>query len=198
MVASFPIWLSPWSWTSADWAGLTFAVLALTALVALRQVKEAQRLREEQARPFVIIDFDVWSTIIELVIKNIGSTLANDIKFEVDPPFITTDDDLQGRGSLTELNLFKNGIPSLPPEKEITTYFDQFPARLEAGLPLTYDVCVSYSSPSGKTYSERSVLDLAMYVGTGGVTRHDLHDVHNQLEKIAKTLDELSKRQARA
>jgi hypothetical protein len=48
--------LSPWDWTSSDWAGLTFLVLVVAAFVAWRQVKEAQRLREEQARPFVVID----------------------------------------------------------------------------------------------------------------------------------------------
>lgn len=75
MVMSWSVWLSPWAWTSSDWAGLTFVVLVVAAFVAWRQVKEAQRLREEQARPFVIIDFHPWSTIIELKIKNVGTSL---------------------------------------------------------------------------------------------------------------------------
>jgi hypothetical protein len=27
-----------------------------------------------------------------------------------------------------------------------------------------------------------------MYLGTGGITRHGLHDIHKQLEEIAKSL----------
>jgi hypothetical protein len=55
-------------------------------------------------------------------------------------------------------------------------------------LPLTYDVRVSYSHPVRRTYEDRTVLHLESYRGTGGVTRHDIHDLHRQVEKIAQTL----------
>jgi hypothetical protein len=194
LAASWPIWLSPWEWSSSDWAGLTFVVIVAAAVVAWRQVKEARRLREdqrrlreEQARPFVLIDFHPWSTIIELKITNTGRTLARDVRFAFDPP-LTTTHDTSGRGDLMELNVFKTGIPSLAPGKEITLFFDQFPTRIEKGLPLTYNVQVSYKDPAGKPYSEPTVLDLSMYLGTGGVTRHDIHDVHKRLKEIADSM----------
>jgi hypothetical protein len=181
-------WLSPWEWASSDWAGLTFVVLVLAAFVAWRQVKEAQRLRQEQARPFVVIDFHPWATIIELTIKNVGATLARDVMFAFDPPLATTHDKTSGRGNLMDLSLFKNGIPAFAPGKEITLFFDTFPARLEHGLPLAYEVVVSYRDPAGHEYREPTKLDLEMYVGTGGITRHDIHDVHKRLDEISKTL----------
>jgi hypothetical protein len=184
--SSWPVVLSPWEWTSSDWAGLTFVVFVVVALVALRQVKEARRLREEQARPFVIIDFDAWGTIIELTIKNVGKTLARDVRFDFAPTLTTTRDATSGRGKVMDLNLFKNGIPSLAPSKEIKLFFDQFPARIEAGLPLTYEVQISYRDGSDKRYSEPTVLDLSMYIGTGGITRHNIHDVHKRLEELVK------------
>ena len=186
--ASWPVWLSPWDYTSTDWAGLTFVVLVVAAIVAFWQVREARRLREDQARPFVTVDFHPWSTLIELKIKNTGATLARDVQFDFDEPLVTTHDANSGRGSLMDLSLFKNEIPALVPGKEITLFFDQFPARLEAGLPMTYKLQVSYESPSGKRYSEPTVLDLQMYVGTGGITRHGLHDIHKQLKTMADTL----------
>jgi hypothetical protein len=188
LAASLPVWLSPWDWSSSDWAGLTFVVIVAAAVVAWRQVKEARRLREEQARPFVLIDFQAWNTIIELTITNIGKTLARDARFAFDPPLTTTYDEAPGRGNLMELNVFKTGIPSLAPGKEIKLFFDQFPARFEKGLPLTYDVKVSYKDPAGKPYSEPTVLDLSMYLGTGGITRHDIHDVHKRLKEIADSM----------
>ena len=133
-VVALSVWLSPWEWSASDWAGLTFLAVSGVLLVAWRQVKEAQRLRKEQARPFVVIDFHPWSTIIELKITNIGSTLARNVQFEFEPPLATSHDDTAGRGSLMDLNLFKNGIPSLAPTKEIRLFFDQFPARLAGGL----------------------------------------------------------------
>jgi hypothetical protein len=54
----------PWDWSSGSWAGLTFLVVVAGAIVATWQVREARRLREDQARPFVIIDFHPWQTII--------------------------------------------------------------------------------------------------------------------------------------
>jgi hypothetical protein len=186
VLSSWPVVLSPWQWTSSDWAGLTFVVIVVAAFVAWRQVNEARRLREEQARPFVIIDFNAWSTIIELTIKNIGRTLARDVRFDFTPNLATTHDATPGRGKITDLNLFKDGIPSLAPSKEIKLFFDQFTERIAASLPMTYDVQISYRDGNGRAYSERTVLDLSMYVGTGGITRHDIHDVHKRLKELVK------------
>jgi hypothetical protein len=182
------VWLSPWEYSSSDWAGLTFIVLVVALLIAWRQVAEARRLREDQARPFVIIDFHAWHTIIELRITNIGTTLARDVRFDFDPALASTHDATSSRGSLIDLHLFKNGIPALPPGKEITFFFDQYPPRIDQGLPMTYQVRASYTDPAGKAYAETTVLDLLMYRGTGGITRHDIHDIHKQLEAIAKEM----------
>jgi hypothetical protein len=180
--------VSPWNWSSGDWAGLTFVVLVLAAFVAWRQVKEAQRLRQEQARPFVIIDFHPWRSLIELTIKNVGATLARDVQFAFTPPLATTHDETAGRGNLMELSLFKNGIPALAPGKTITLFFDSFPARVEQEMPFSYNVVVSYRDPGGHEYREPMNLDLEMYWGTGGITHHDIHDVHRVLKEIADLL----------
>jgi hypothetical protein len=52
-------WLRFWDYTAADWADLQLLVLVVAAIVAWRQVKEARRLREAQAQPFVVVDFEV-------------------------------------------------------------------------------------------------------------------------------------------
>jgi hypothetical protein len=173
---------------ASDWAGLTWVVIVLGAYVAWRQVNEAREAREERTRPFVIIDFHPWSSIIELVITNVGSTLARDVRFNFTPRLETTHDEQGGRGKIADLNVFQKGIPALAPGREIKMFFDQFPARLEAGLPMTYAVRVSYSDPKGKPLAEETVLDLEAYVGTGGITRRGLHDIHRQLEEIAKSV----------
>jgi hypothetical protein len=175
----------PWEWSASAWSALTFLVLVAAALLTWRQVKEAQRLREEQARPFVVIDFHPLSTVIEIRITNIGTTLARDVQFEINPPLSSTHDDNRPMGPIKDLNVFKNGIRSLAPGREIKLFFDQFPARLERKLPLTYDVQLSYTDPTGRRFEEPTVLDLSMYVGTGGITRHGLHDIHKQLKDIA-------------
>jgi hypothetical protein len=174
----------PWEWSASAWSALTFLVLLTAAVLAWRQVKEAARLRRERSRPFVLIDFHAWSTIIEIRITNIGATIAREVRFKFDPPLASTRDN-QPPCPLRELNVFKHGIPSLAPGKEIKLFFDQFPARVGADLPMTYDVEVSYRDHAGEDYSEPIVLDLAMYVGTGGITRYGVHDIYKEIKAIA-------------
>jgi len=59
-------WLRFWEYTTADWAGLQFAVLVIAALVALRQVREARAQREQQGRPFVVMTLDVATTVAQV------------------------------------------------------------------------------------------------------------------------------------
>lgn len=175
----------PWEWSATAWSALTFFVLLGAAVATAWQVREARRSREEQIRPFVIIDFHPWSTIIEIRITNSGATLARDVTFTFDPPLASTRDSAPGETSVAQVNIFKGGIPSLAPRREIKFFFDQFPARVEQKLPMKYDVTVSYRDHRGKRWTDATVLDLSMYLGTSGIHRGDLHDIHKHLKEIA-------------
>jgi len=183
-------------WGVAAGTLLTFLVLVSAAVMAWRQVKEAQRLREEQqrlreeqARPFVVIDIEPWNPFVDLKITNVGKTMAQDVQFRFDPRLKSAKDEQHGLVPVGETNLFKNGIASFPPGKQITLWFDRYPDRVEQGLPDRYEVQISYSDPSGKRYAEPTVLDLGMYRDIGEITRYGIHDVHERLKDIAKTLD---------
>jgi hypothetical protein len=184
----------PWTWSANTSAGFTFLLLLVGLVVAVWHASEARKLRGDQARPFVVIEFDfVGGTIIELLIKNIGRTLARGVTFKFKPGITSTLDDNPSMVKRAELNVFRRGVPSLAPGREIRVLFDQFPPRLERGFPMMYEVEVSYRRPRGrKTLTDKTVLDLDAYIGTGGVTRHGLHDIHKQLEKIARDLHQWS------
>jgi hypothetical protein len=179
--------LAPWAWHAAAWAALTFVALVASAIVGLRQVFEARGLRKAQTRPFVVVDFHPWQTFVDIEITNLGSTLATDVAFEFNPPLQSTMDG-DARGTFRELNLFRNGIPTLPPGKKIVVLFDQFPSRLQANLPLTFGAIVSYRGPDGEKYRDEITLDLAMYVGTGTITQHGLHEIHRELKAMADAM----------
>jgi hypothetical protein len=57
------------------------------------------------------------------------------------------------------------------------------------GLPMTYLATISYKDGTGRSHSEETVLDLEAYIGTGGITRRRLHDIHKQLEEISKNVE---------
>jgi hypothetical protein len=88
-------------------------VLVVAAIFAKRQVEEARRLREAQARPFVTIDFHVERTLVFLTIANLGQSLARDVRFLFDPPLRSSSDDAQPNlPPLTSTKIFAEGIPT--------------------------------------------------------------------------------------
>jgi len=166
--------------------GLQLVVLAAAAVFGRRQFNEAKELREAQTRPFVVIDLGSSAhTLFDLVVKNIGPTLARNVRFEFNPPIRSTDDTLDPN----KLKMFREGISTLAPGKEIRTLFEKGPARHESELPDTYEVTVSYTDQTGKrNYEEKIDLDFGLYWDRPTVSRRDVHDLHKQLETIAKEI----------
>lgn len=166
--------------------GLQLLVLIAAALFGRRQLNEAKELREAQTRPFVVIDLaSSAQTLFDLVVTNIGSTLARNVRFEFDPPIRSTDDDLDPN----KLKMFREGISTLAPGKEIRTLFDQGPTRHKSGLPDIYEVTVTYTDQTGKrSYEEKVDLDFGLYWERRTVHRRDVHDLYTQLETIAKEI----------
>lgn len=147
---------------------------------------EARQLREDQTRPFVVIDLDgLRATYFDLVIKNIGATMARDVRFKFDPPA----ESAYSGVDLNGLKMFSEGISTLPPGKELRTLFDLAPGRYEAKLPDVYEVTVSYLGQSGGTrYEEKIDLDFGLYWNRRSITRRDAHDIHKELKAISKEM----------
>lgn len=175
----------PWDWSSSAWSALTFVVLVGAAALTWRQVREAQRAREEQSRPFVLLDFEiVFAVFIELHVRNVGQTIARDIRFEFDKPLESAA--RTESWNPADLSMFREGIKYLAPGKTIKVLLDQFVQREEQGLPRTYTVTVTYTDSRRKNdYREDIALDLNTYVGTNGINQNGLHEIHKQLESIA-------------
>jgi hypothetical protein len=145
----------------AAWA--TVGIYTVLGLFAWRQVREARKLREAQARPFVVVDFEP-GFLVYLTVENLGRTMARDVRISFDKPLETS---LQGRPEIDESPLFREPIPALPPGKKIRVLFDQFNDRLNAKLPLAYEVTLRYRGPAGKKpLTDTYRLDLGMYLGS--------------------------------
>jgi hypothetical protein len=182
-------WAAVAAW--AAWA--TVGIYIVIGLFAWRQVREARRLREEQARPFVIVDFEPgW--LVYLTVENLGRTMARDVIIQFDKPLTSS---LPGRSELDESPLFREPIPALPPGKKIRVLFDEFNGRTAAGLPLTYDVEVRYLGPtSGKPWKDTYRLDLGMYVGSA-LPPKGIPELVTEVEKIRKEIQKWTERSGR-
>lgn len=177
---------------ATDWAALTawaawatVAVYVVLGIFAWIQVLQARRLREEQARPFVFVDFEP-GFLVYLTVENVGRTMARDVTIRFDRPLEST---LSGTREIDESPLLRKPIPTLPPGRKIRVLFDQYAARLEAKLPLTYDVTLRYKGPFGKKEWEHPYrLDLGIYLGSQEPPK-GLPELVTEVEKIRKELE---------
>ena len=200
-------------WTPADWAALgsvtqaaatvAAVVVALVAVIyakrqwtsAQAQIHEArvreEERKEERARPFVVVDFEpsaASGNLIDLVIENVGATLAKNVRFQFDPELVSSMDTDGGYG-LSKSVLFTHGIPALPPGKRISALFDVSHKRLEAGLPPTFRVTVHSEDAQGRAQEPLEyVLDLNFRYGLRRVDVKTVHDVAKSMKEIEKAV----------
>jgi hypothetical protein len=183
------------------WAAWTtvavYFVLGVLAVVSVLQAKklregqarQARELREAEARPYVVVDFEPDRTpFVNLVIANLGRTMARNVRIDVDPPL----DSSVYRESpvpLAGFKLFAEGIPALAPGKRIVLLFDQMADRQKLNLPLTYHVRVTYEWDGGGPLSEELRLDLDLYLPLRRIQPHTIHDVSKTLDKIHRQFE---------
>lgn len=166
------------------WA--TLVVSGIAAVLVLRQVIEARRLREDQTRPFVIVDVAFRSVLVELVVKNIGATAAKNVVVHFDTK-IESKHDL----GWLQSPLFATGMPLMAPGRTIRFFLDSFPARVEAGLPMVITGAVTYDSPHtarrSKPHTETFEIDLNVY-RQSLLTERGIPDLVKQVEDLRKEL----------
>ena len=167
----------------ASWA--TVAVAVVAALFALRQVREARRLRLEQAQPYVVVFLEEAGVAhnIDLVIKNLGATAATDIEVRLVPPPVRAIDP-EGDWS----PVLPASMPVLVPGQEWRTMFDNTIHRGRAeDLPRRYDAHASYKDARGKeSFSFDYVLDWGLMFDRASVVEYGVHDLAKAARELEK------------
>lgn len=181
-------------WGAAEWSAVgsvsTAGIALLAVIYAALQVREARKAREAQTQPFVVVSLEpsrVANFIIELVVENIGSTLARDVSFKFDPPLKSSLDDSE---PLKDSYLVKEGIPTMPPRMRLARVFDSAIQRQSAeDLPWRFNVEVRFSDHRGKQQDPlRYVLDLEPYRSGTFLTERGIHHAAESLDEIRKVL----------
>jgi hypothetical protein len=187
-------WLWEW-WTVERVIALATAgqlvVLVAAALYARAQVREARELREDQARPFVVVDFDVREGyLVYLVVANLGKTMARNVRIDVHPPFECSFDSMVPV-PMAKLKLFTEPIPSLAPGKWIEFVFDTLRRRGKE-LPSVYRVTLRYEGERGPLPPDELTLDLDLYRNMTMVRRDTIHNVSETLTKLLRRFEQWS------
>ena len=192
LVAAAILLLISFGWSPAQWTAfgtvMYAAVAAIAAVFAGWQILELRRSREEQARPFVVVDIrssPVWANILNLVVENVGTTLARDVRFEFTPGLATSMKD----NDLANSALVREGVRFLPPRHRISVLFDLSHDRRNSGRHMRYQVTVRYRNFRGREQEPLSyVVDLEHLYGPHLVTEYGVHHAATALREIAALL----------
>lgn len=185
-------WLGVGGYTPGQWEAFGTMVTAGVAIVAGIfagvQVRQAKKLREEQAQPYVVVDFEAQANIlIALIVRNTGLTVAYDVKLTFDPPLEST---LDRDPPISETKFITEGIPTMPPGRTWSALLDRGPDRYaNTDLPRTYDVTVTFLDSHDRTYSLPYRLDLDIFFGIRNLRRYDIHEAAEALREMRKTLE---------
>lgn len=178
--------------TADEWQALGTVVTALLTAgllaYAIVQVGQAKKLRDDQTRPFVIVDVNFRSIVIELVIENIGATAATDVLVAFDTPLASTSRAPDWQHS----SAFTDGVPMMAPRRRIRFFLDSYVTRDKSDLPMQITGTVSYYGPRrtqrSKPYSDPFVIDLSVYKGAS-VNEKGVPEMAAALEKMNRRFD---------
>jgi len=205
-----------WGAISAWAAVATVVVYVVLGVFAWRQIREARRLREEQAQlarksqeEQARLARESWAEQARQSRQLQEEQARPFVIVDFEPGFliylvvenigrtmarnvtITPDKALESTlpdPDIDETPLFREPIPALPPGKKIRVLFDSAPARLNSDLPRAYEVTVRYEGPFGRIYEpDRYPLDLSMYLGSA-LPPKGLPQLVEEVEKVRKEL----------
>lgn len=177
-------------WTAiATW--VTAAIALAAAAAALRQVREARRLREEQAQPYVVVYLEETNVhyFVDLVIKNLGTTAATDITVMLDPP---PERAIQrNKPDTTFSPLVPDELSVLVPSQEWRTLFDMTRRRGDyPDLPRRYTATVRYKdSHRRQAFEFAYALDWDLIINRASVTEFGMHELSKAASEIRDQLN---------
>lgn len=174
------------------------ALLIVAAIIAYVQVREARRVREEQAQPYVVVSLETDPSspfLANLVIRNLGKTVAREVSVTFDPQLVSALDKGSGSDRITEWTVLKDGIRTLVPGQSMSTLIDSLLERYagEASMRLTskFRATVRYKDDrkSPQNYSYEYDLDFDVFFGSHYVGRKSFDDLVKSIDKIRSTVE---------
>ncbi|GAA2965329.1 hypothetical protein [Actinokineospora diospyrosa] len=186
-----PMYPELFGFTALTWqAGstlITGGALAVAIAVGWRQLAAARKLREEQARPYIVVDIVPGLTsrkLLDLVVTNIGKSPAYDLRITFDPAPERTDE--IGEFKLKDARILAEKTPMFAPGREFRMFFDSAVDRTKSQLPMSFAVKVEYKDSRGKGYIDETQLDFDVQRGAAYVAVYGIHDGVKALIDIAK------------
>lgn len=191
------------SWVSAvatlAIAVLTFVLAKETWSLRIVQMKQVEEIRKEAVRPGVdlyLLSSPVAFQLMNVHVENNRRGVARNISFKFEPE--EKDDFTEHErlvvDSLLKINMLSNGISSLGPGKQRTSFvFSLLDVGERAGddmFDIRFKVKVSCTDVDGRPYSVDSIIDFAEYKGMSKIGDGDpAYQLYKETEKIRHVLE---------
>jgi len=191
LLAEFAAWLRANGWLT-DWLLLLVAII--TAWFALSQLRQARRVQDEQARPYVVAGIRrVTGGIVELYVKNLGATAAFNVHMTSDPALTSV--------TAPDFTTF-DVIPSLVPQEEWSTIWEERAhERKQAEAPDRFDIIITYEGSAinrswirklmnrpGPRFADQYIIDWTPFWPTTFIQHKDMDDLVTAVREIQKSI----------
>ena len=155
--------------------GLTLRYVILTKSI----VDENQKMREQNMRPYLYGDFEVFGSIIHFSLVNSGNSPAKNIEINIK----ALSDDF-----LTDLDSIPDRIEFLPQAKS-SIYRLNIIASMNSREDYheeLYEIDIKYEDSKGTIYNNSHKVDLAKYITTAYLQKDNLAKIEGHLKSIKK------------
>ena len=172
---------------------VAFATLFYAALTGFLVI-ETIKIRKIQTEPKISINIkprDEWINFIDLIIENIGAGPAFDIK-------LTLNGDIKNLSeigkSLSQINIFKNGIKYLAPSQKIQFVCTDMAEDSDVKKGLVLTIGIEYKNVYGKILHGEFPLDFSQYLGIPQLGKPPIYEIEGHLKGIREDLHQLRKK----
>jgi len=185
--------------SSLDWSAWVTAIATIgLALLTFVYVNLTRKILLAQSDPCVVITVvhdDDRSTILQLVVKNVGTGLAHDIRFEFNHPIPARAFGITGDKSKKTIEMkdgpLIDGIPALGPGETRKIDWGQY-GGLTTAIGDSKIIATCYFKKNGKEMPPtKCPLDVASFSNTVAVTSPAAKSAH-ELEKISKEIQHIA------
>jgi len=172
----------------ALWSFFVTIATVFYVILTYRLLRESAKARKQQNKPYVIVDLEIKSIFLKMVVKNLGNSSALNVKIKAEPSFN---------------NPFEN-IEFLAPNKEISTIINYVTHDSLDTKNSKYKFSVIYSDPYGENYNHEYNIDISPYLNALntkednkeiidllGKIKDNLHSISGSLEKQVNTMKEI-------
>jgi hypothetical protein len=160
-----------------------------------KTLQEMKQAREQEYAPYILVYCEVpipYDTMIYLIVKNIGKSIAVDVKISFTPRLsssVTYTNDFD----INNITFLKEGIKSIPPGYVIRTTLGRAVEYFShSDFPLKYEVEISYVDSINKIKINSSqTIDLFAIKQLNYTEKFDLNDLVTEVKSLTTEIKNL-------